>query len=264
MTTPHSGTARPVPLQQQVARSLRNQIEAGVLRDGEVLPSTRTLAAQWNVSKDRSRRTVTAPAQVVGAAVRLKAPKVVLVGGFAGSGKTELGRILARETGWAILDKDTISRSMSEEVLTTLGYSPHDRESRTYLSRVRPLEYEALAAVVQENIECGNSVIATAPFIREFTDPTWVARMCAAHESIGASTALIWISCDGPTMHRYVRQRGAARDSAKLADWNSYLSSIDLTTRPIRRHTVIDNSTSSPPLQVQARSFIASLLGGQP
>ena len=51
MSRPPGGpTPRAESRQQQVARSIRNQIQAGQLRDGEVLPSTRELAAQWGVS----------------------------------------------------------------------------------------------------------------------------------------------------------------------------------------------------------------------
>jgi DNA-binding GntR family transcriptional regulator len=38
------------PLYQQVARNIRNQIQAGAIRHGDVLPSTNELAEQWSVS----------------------------------------------------------------------------------------------------------------------------------------------------------------------------------------------------------------------
>jgi hypothetical protein len=163
-------------LHLQVARNIRNQIEAGVLRNGDMLPSTRELAQQWDVSvftineamkvlideglvasKSRSKRVVIAPSRPQAHEVRTTQPQLLLIGGYAGSGKTELGRILARQTGWPILDKDTLTRPILEGALEILGLSPNDRESDRYHSLLRPLEYRFLMAAVRENIDCGTA-----------------------------------------------------------------------------------------------------------
>src|SRR4051812_5798853 len=120
-TPPRSRLTRGESLHQQVARNIRNEVDAGVLRDGDVLPSTRELADRWGVSvftiseamklltaeglvesKSRSKRVIRVPDQEPRKDVRLQRPKVVLIGGYAGSGKSELGRMLARETGWPL------------------------------------------------------------------------------------------------------------------------------------------------------------------
>lgn len=54
---------------------------------------------------------------------------LALVAGYAGSGKSEAGKLLAAATGWAMLDKDTISRPMTERLLLALGGDPDDRHS---------------------------------------------------------------------------------------------------------------------------------------
>ncbi|MFI0453422.1 GntR family transcriptional regulator [Actinomadura sp. 6N118] len=258
------------------------RIEAGVLRDGDTLPSTRELADQWGVSvftiseamkllaqeglvvsKSRSKRVVHAPDQAQTNRVRLERPHVILIGGYAGSGKTELGRILARETGWPMLDKDTLTRPVVEAALELLGKSPHDRESETYVNQIRPREYEALVAAANENVECGTSTIVTAPFIREFNDGAWVNRTQAYFTSINAITTLVWVYCDAETMRTYVRHRGAARDAAKVADWDGYLAAVDLNFRPTAPYVLIDNSASSSPLQDQARDLLKAVFSGQ-
>lgn len=270
---------RPEPRYQQVARNIRNDIEAGRLRHGTVLDSSKKLAEEWGVSvftiteamkllanegvvinESRSKRVVNAPDQLRRTEIRLRQPRVVLVGGYAGSGKTELGRILARETGWPMLDKDTLTRPVVEAALEILGQSPHDRESQTYLSRIRPREYEALQDATNENLQCGNSVIVTAPFIREFNDPAWMARTRAAYDAAKASLSVVWVYCDPETMLTYVRRRGAARDAVKLADWPGYLNAINVDFRPPGTHVVIDNCASGRPLQEQAKELVRDIL----
>src|SRR5690606_39019395 len=202
--------------------------------------------------------------QTIRTEVRPRSPHVVLIGGYAGSGKTELGRILVRETGWPLLDKDTLTRPVVEAALEMTGQSPNDRDSDFYFERIRPREYEALAAATVENVECGNSAIVTAPFIREFSDEAWIKRTQALYASMNATTTLVWVYCDIDTMHTYLRHRGAARDAAKLADWPAYLASIDVDFRPSVPHVVVDNSATATPLQQQARSLVAQLVSRQP
>jgi len=280
MSGQRSRISRSQSLTQQVARNVRNDIAAGVLRDGQPLPPTRELAEQWGVSvftiseamklladeglivsKPRAGRVVNAPEQAGRNEIRTRTPHVILIGGYAGSGKTELGRILARETGWPILDKDTLTRPVVEVALEILGRSPHDRDSETYLSIIRPREYEALMSAMTENVQCGTSAIVTAPFIRELRDKAWIDRTIASCEAMNAILSIVWVHCDADTMHTYVRHRGAARDSAKLENWDAYLGTIDLEFRPPVPHTLIDNSASGVPLQTQARWLLTSIVG---
>lgn len=280
-------TTSPMPRSEsrtaRIARTLRNEIAAGVWRHGEALPSTRELAKRWGVSDftisaamrtladeglivghARSKRVVHAPDQAERRKLEPPKPQVLLIGGYAGSGKTELGRMLIRETGWPMLDKDTLTRPVVETALEALGQSPHDRESEVYLKTIRPREYEALLATTRENVECGNSAIVTAPFLRELADLSWIQRTRAAFAELGAHVTIVWVYCDAETMHTYLRMRGAARDAAKLADWPGYLAGIDVNFRPPAPHLVVDNSASSTPLQHQAKELIAQVLNRQP
>ncbi|MGK5682284.1 AAA family ATPase [Actinoplanes sp. URMC 104] len=215
-------------------------------------------------SQSRSKRVVRAPEQPrPRPQIRLRSPQVLVVGGYAGSGKTELGRILARQTGWPMLDKDKLTRPDLEAALELIGLSPHDRESETYLSSMRPREYEALMAAANENVSCGNSAILAAPFIREFKDTAWLDRTEAAFAALNAQVSVVWVYCDADSMHGYVRHRGAASDGFELNDWDTYLRAIDLDSRPPVPHTVINNCTSSTPLQKQAADFLAGITGGE-
>ena len=271
--------SRGEPLQQQVARNIRNEIAAGVLRHGQPLPSTRDLAQQWGVSvftineamkllasenvivsKPRAGRVVNAPDQAARVEVRTASPHVLLVGGYAGSGKTELGRVLARETGWPMLDKDSLTRPVVEAALEVLRLSPHDRESEEYLSRIRPREYEALINTMTENVQCGNSAIVTAPFVKEFRDAAWLDRLEASCADMGAKVSIVWVYCDPDTMHTYIRHRGAARDSFKLDNWADYVESLNIDFRPPVPHFTVNNSASGAPLQTQARELVTQIV----
>lgn len=265
---------------ERLARQIRMKIEAGELRDGQALPSTRQWAKDWKTSPttvteavrileadglvksvDRVGRTVHAPEQLARTG-RPVTPQAVFIGGYAGSGKTELGRVLARATGWAMLDKDTLTRPVVEAALEMLGESPADREGDTYLQVVRPAEYTALAAAVAENLDVGTSVIATAPFLREFSSEAWLERTTALCESKGAEVSVIWIRCDAESMRTYLRHRGAARDSWKLSHWDEYLSGLDLSFAPPVEHHIVENSEGSRPLQVQAAEILQRINQG--
>jgi DNA-binding transcriptional regulator YhcF (GntR family) len=267
---------------EQIAKQLRDQIHAGVLRHGQALPSTRKLAAEWGVSlntinnalaslvadglivsRDRSGRTVNAPGQSPASGeTRMPSPPVpqlLLVGGYAGSGKTELGRMIARLTGWAMLDKDTTTRPVAEAALEKLGIPPSDREGDFYVNVVRPAEYEALLNAVTENLQCGVSVVATAPFVKELKDRAWLDRLDAQCRALPADLTVIWVTCDGESMRSYLKHRGAARDSWKLSHWDEYLAGIDLDFQPVHEHVRIDNSLGSRPLHDQARDLVARI-----
>ncbi|MGV9668377.1 GntR family transcriptional regulator [Nocardia niigatensis] len=265
---------------RQIAREIRNDIEAGRLRPGDKLPSGRELAAQWGVglgtvnaaleqlsteglvvSRPRSGRIVADMAAAVGDKPRPARPRVVYIGGYAGSGKTEVGRTLARETGWAMLDKDTLTRHVVDAALVQLGSTIADRESKTYMEVVRPAEYQCLEAAVAENISCGVSAIATAPYLREITNRAWLERTAATLSSMGAEMSVIWIRCSAESMRSYIERRGAARDTHKLAHWDQYLQGVDTEFVPPWPHTLIQNDPTDEPIQAQVKNFLRSLEG---
>ena len=131
---PSSGKAT----SQALAHHLRTEIEAGRLTHRAPLPTSKELAKQYDTSpatvsramdilaaegliigKPRAGRIVNYPPPAERSAP--SRPTVLLIGGYAGSGKTELGRILARRTHWPMLDKDTTTRPVVEQALELLG-----------------------------------------------------------------------------------------------------------------------------------------------
>lgn len=183
---------------------------------------------------------------------------LILVGGFAGSGKTEFARFLSAVTGWTILDKDTITRALVEQLLLANGGDPNDRHTPLYMEHVRPFEYRCLLDAATENLRCGVSTVVTAPFVREFADGDWFTRLenrCAAHR---ARLSVVWMTCDEESMHDYIAFRGAGRDSWKLNNWHDYLATIDASFEPpFSHHCVANHLNGAVALADQARDIAA-------
>jgi predicted kinase len=173
---------------------------------------------------------------------RATAPALVLVAGFPGSGKTEFGRFVSEITGWSLLDKDTLTRPLTESLLLALDADPNDRHTATHFERIRPLEYRCLFDTVFDNLRLGISTVATAPFMREVTDTRWLERVRTKCARLGASVAVVWMHCDPDSMRDYLESRDAARDTWKLSYWDDYLATIDPAQRPLCTHYVVDNS----------------------
>jgi predicted kinase/transcriptional regulator with XRE-family HTH domain len=171
------------------------------------------------------------------------APLLVVVGGYAGSGKTQLGELLTALTGWPLLDKDTLTRPMTEELLRALGADPNDRHGDTYLAAARPLEYRCLLNAAVDQLRHGTSTIITAPLLREAPDPGWPRRIRSRLTASRIEIATVWVDADVESMYRRLAGRDAARDTWKLNHWDAYIGEIDLALRPAWNHLVIDNGT---------------------
>jgi predicted kinase len=170
---------------------------------------------------------------------------LVLVAGFAGSGKTEFARFLSSVTGWALLDKDVLTRPLVESMLTALNGDPNDRQSEIYRREVRPIEYRCLSNATFANIDNGISTVVTAPFLAEVGDPQWLRRLMHRCSAAGAHLEIVWVGADPETMHTYLQKRDAARDTWKLNHWDEYLAQIDVAMRPEIPHFYVDNSLNS-------------------
>ncbi|MFD5436612.1 AAA family ATPase [Kitasatospora sp. NPDC127067] len=168
-------------------------------------------------------------------------PMVLLVGGYAGSGKSEFAKFIGRLTGWPVLDKDSLTRPLVDQLLMALGGKVNDRSSELYREKVRPLEYRCLMEAAWDNVDCGTSVILDAPFLAEFSQADWMQRFYNRCKAKRATVAALWVECDPDSMREYIEFRGAARDIWKMESWEEYLATIDLKLRPQGPHFVVDN-----------------------
>lgn len=167
--------------------------------------------------------------------------QLVLVGGLAGVGKTTLAACLAARTGWALLDKDPLTRPFVEALAGQWCGDPDDRESDTYRRRIRPLEYRVLLDAAGGVLAHGCSVIVVAPFLADVDDPAFDARLAAV--AGGADIRLVWVSADPNLVRLRLQARGAGRDRGKLAGWEAYLAAAEPRRRPRARHDWVVNDT---------------------
>lgn len=167
--------------------------------------------------------------------------KLILVGGLPGSGKTFIGKALARRIGAAYLDKDVVANGFVAALLVALGSHPADRESPVYVEHVRPLEYQTLLALGLDSLTASTPVVCSAPFLAEFGSQPWLERVRADAQARGASLLPLWVRSDLETVRDRIVRRGEARDSAKLRRWDEYASTVSIDP-PDPGIAVIDNS----------------------
>lgn len=102
-------------------------------------------------------------------------PFVVSVGGPPGAGKTTLGRALAVALRAALLDLDTLTNPLVEQIAVRAGAGA-DPDHPALRGAVRRARYECLRDTAADVAGCGCSAVLVAPFTEELADPSaWAA-----------------------------------------------------------------------------------------
>lgn len=155
-------------------------------------------------------------------------PTIILVAGYSASGKTRVGRELARRLGkCCYLDKDTLFEPLVDRLVVALGQPSGDRDSDIYRSQVRLLEYQCLMSAGFEAASFGVPVLLSAPFLHQLADHDWMRWLEREVESRGMKLHVVWVSCLREILRERMIDRGSPRDRAKLADSPTYSASVD-------------------------------------
>jgi hypothetical protein len=104
-------------------------------------------------------------------------PRAFFVIGPAGSGKTSVARLLARQSGAAYIDKDTTCNRFTEALLEIAGTDKDERDNNPYYqSVVMDLGYQTILDIARDNLAVGRSVVLDAPFGRYFPNPDFLIK----------------------------------------------------------------------------------------
>ena len=137
--------------------------------------------------------------------------RLILVAGEPASGKSTLGRSLARRLGAAYLDMDTISFPFLERCIReNHGF----KDSARYRDHYRDAEYRSLLATAADNLATGIDCIVVAPFRLERANPALAAYLRERFR-IDATTVGIDIRIDRKRQLENIVSRGEARDTVK-------------------------------------------------
>ena len=137
--------------------------------------------------------------------------RLILVAGEPASGKSTLGRSLARRLGAAYLDMDTISFPFLERCIREdHGF----KDSARYRDHYRDAEYRSLLATAADNLATGIDCIVVAPFRLERANPALAAYLRERFR-IDATTVGIDIRIDRKRQLENIVSRGEARDTVK-------------------------------------------------
>ncbi|MBF6102183.1 AAA family ATPase [Nocardia cyriacigeorgica] len=154
---------------------------------------------------------------------------VTVICGFPAAGKTTATRVLAGLVDAVVLDKDTFAPQLEESVMTRLTGHPYDRDSEIYRQVVAPHIYSAL---VQNAVRIARQVpvLVDAPFLGYITAAgEQNLRLSDYIRTIaGGDTVIrtVWVDTDPARIRERMTLRGAERDRPKLADWQTYRTSI--------------------------------------
>ncbi len=145
-------------------------------------------------------------------------PRLTIICGNAGVGKTTFASKLARQTGACLLDIDTVSEGLVRAGMIAAGLDPNDRDSPQFKTLFRDPIHETLYAIAQQNLPHRDCIIV-APFTQERRDPNFYRDCCARFT---AQVEILHLTCREETRKQRIQLRGNPRDAGKLADWRAY------------------------------------------
>lgn len=164
-----------------------------------------------------------------------------VVCGVPGSGKSILGRGLARARGAVLLDQDVLTGPLTGVVARLVGAEPDDLDDPRVRAVVGDAAYDALVDTALDNLAGGREVVMVAPFTA-LLDPDRAARLIARLGDV--ELRVVWSTCPPEALLERLRGRGAGRDRRKLVDPAPLLARLELP--PAIPHVAVDTTAPLP------------------
>lgn len=161
-----------------------------------------------------------------------------IVCGNAGVGKSTLAKRLGAQQGAAVIDIDTCTERLAQQVLIGHGLDPSDRDSPDYKRLLRDPIYETLFDIAVENLAHVPCIIV-GPFTRERRDPTWPERL---RQRLRSPVRILVVHCDPDERRRRIEKRANPRDAGKLSHWTAYAEQSTDRAIPPFEHEWIDTT----------------------
>lgn len=158
---------------------------------------------------------------------------ILVVAGPAGSGKSTLGRQLAKALRLPYLDLDTITNPVLEALGDCFREQLHWNDYRLR-HVIRPARYRALRETLAEQVAVGIGAVVVAPFTAELRGG---AEWDELVESAGSVPVVVWVSAS-PTL---LAQRRAAR----AADRDAHIFDASGAAPPRVAHLAVDAALST-------------------
>jgi predicted kinase len=183
---------------------------------------------------------------------RAPVPAVVMSGAPA-TGKSTVGRALARELRAAVVDLDTATAPLVGVVADLLGVS--DLDDSRLSGPTRAARYETIVALAEESLAVGTPVVLVAPFTAERRDGAAWEALAGRLRAAGGTPTLVWLRLDPDVVLERLRARGAERDEPKLGDPQSYRDRLTVDP-PACPHLDVD---ADRPVDVIVRELLGQL-----
>jgi predicted kinase len=168
------------------------------------------------------------------------ATRATVVCGNAGTGKSTWAKALARTSGAALLDLDTVSGRLVIAAQRELGRNVDDRDSADYKRVFREAIHATLFDIARE---CEGPVVLVAPFTAERSQPDFPEWLGA---KLGCAVEVHYFVTDEAVREQRLRERGHPRDAAKFRDYAAYRARAANESPPPYPHRWIDTTRGFP------------------
>lgn len=159
-------------------------------------------------------------------------PRLILISGPPGVGKSTLASALSTKLQATHLDKDCIDEP----------FSPGDRGDK-YTRTIEPKVLTALLALAELNLRPGHAVILDVPWTHiQLNTPSWTKKIRTLAKKTGAQLKVIECHLDEEQHQMRLKKRDYKRDKSRVTreGWKKFRKTDRLSERNPLPHKAID------------------------